>query len=644
MNPMQIVTTSFKKFVSVALLFVIAIGGVLAQTDGMLLVSGTIKDEDSGRKLPGSVIVVFQDGEEYDRMEGDNSAGYSFELPLRHSYTFQYIRDGFVSKKVVLDVSNIPENDYIDGFGFDLDMTLFKTIEGFDESILDTPIGMGTYNIDTGKFKFDMDHTDRVKLRIENEKNRLNSIDENRSLNKRAFDVAMKAGENAMKKKQWQEALAKFEEALVLIPDTEEAIVERDKARAELDAISDDLAAKQAEEDAALAAEAAAKAEEEAARLAQEEEARQRQADADARRKQAESDAAAASQAETDAASQAEADAAQALAVAADKAAAEAANAAAQAATDAAAQAQADAASQAAAEAANAAANAESEAAARKQADELARKNRLNDAAAKAESDAAKKRAAEEAERKRAALLASSVTNGPDEAQKYYRDALKSENQARAQDLADRVKAEQEMLHRREQEARNRKDIEHEELEQLLERSKLSEEESNKKTQENIDRREEAFSRYRNYDNSVEKEVKEMYKGGSANHSIEIQTAQNLLDRQKTIFSGELSQRRIDSESGSYSKRTDLYEMKKGTSATYDGTPELLDADVDLPQGFYESSYKIQNGIVIERTLRDGDRVVHYRKVVMKTGTYYFRDGQSITSSVWFRETTVVHD
>ncbi len=265
---------------------IVALGAVSAQTESLFQVSGTIKDEDSGRKLPGCVVVVFQDGTELDRLEGDNNAGYSIDLPPLHLYTFQFVRYGFTSKKVSLDVSDVPDTDAVDGFGFDLDMTLFKTIEGFDESILDTPIGMGTYDVETGNFNFDMEHTDRVKQRIENEKNRILSIAENRSKNKRAFDVAMKKGENAMKKKTWQEALGYFEEALVLIPGEQEAIEERDKARRELDAISADLSEQQAEEDAARAAKEAEAAALEAERLAQEADARQRKADADARNAQ----------------------------------------------------------------------------------------------------------------------------------------------------------------------------------------------------------------------------------------------------------------------------------------------------------------------------------------------------------------------
>ena len=567
MNVAHIVPHYFRNIVAVAVCLIAALGAVSAQTESMLLVEGTIKDEDSGRKLPGCVVVVFQDGSEFDRLEVDNNAGYSFELPLRHLYTFQFVRDGFTSKKVSLDVSDVPETDAVDGFGFDLDMTLFKTIEGFDESILDTPIGMGTYDVESGKFNFDMEHTDRVKQRIENEKNRILSNEENRSKNKRAYDVAMKQGENAMKKKNWQEALGFFEEALVLIPDEEEAIEERDKARRELDAIAADLSEQQAEEDAARAAKEAEAAALEAERLAQEEDARQRKADADARNAQSNQAAA-----DADAAANAAADA--------DAAATAAANAAANADADAAANA-------AAADAANAAA-AQGEAADQKAAEDLARQTQIDYDAAQAEIEAANERDAEEAERKRAALLANTANKEPDEAEKYYRDALKSESKARSDELAARVQAERDLLKRRKEEAKQRSQGELDEM----------------------------ISGYRNVDNSVDY-VEPVYR--NYEHSVTYDAP---------VY------RDIDN------------------SVTYEapvyiethGIPTISESDMDLPQGFYESSYKIQNGIVIERTIRDGDHVVHYRKVVMKTGTYYFKQRQSITSTVWHRETTLVYD
>ena len=221
----------------------------------------------------------------------------------------------------------------------------------------------------------------------------------------------------------------------------------------------------------------------------------------------------------------------------------------------------------------------------------MARQTQIDYDAAQAEIEAANDRDAEdaeEAERKRAALLANTASNEPDEAEKYYRDALKSESKARSDELAARVQAERDLLKRRKEEAKQRSQGELDEM----------------------------ISGYRNEDNSVA-HVDPVYR--NYEHSVTYDAP---------VY------RDIDN------------------SVTYDapvyietqGVPTISESDMDLPQGFYESSYKIQNGIVIERTIRNGDHVVHYRKVVMKTGTYYFKQRQSITSTVWHRETTLVYD
>ena len=70
----------------------------------------------------------------------------------------------------------------------------------------------------------------------------------------------------------------------------------------------------------------------------------------------------------------------------------------------------------------------------------------------------------------------------------------------------------------------------------------------------------------------------------------------------------------------------------------------LSPEDRDIPQGVQETSYDIQNGLVIMRTVRSGDVVKRYRKVVMKTGTYYFCGDRSITEIRWDLETTLSYD
>ena len=628
---------SARKIIILGVFFVSAIGTFLAQTDAHLQVSGTIKDEDSGRKLPGCVIVIFQDGVEYDRLDGDNNAGYSIELPIPHSYTFRYERDGFVSKKVVLDASQVPDEDVVKGFGFDLDMTLFKEIDGFDTSILDTPIGMGMYDAGTGKFKFDLDHTDRIKLRLENERNRLLAIEENRSKNKRSFDVAMKAGEDAMKKKNWQEALVHFDEALTLIPEEEEALSLRDKARAKLDDIATKLADKNAADDAEKAAKdaAAAKAaaEKEADRLASEDAARKRQEEADARRLAA-NGTNTTTDTTTDSTSDTSTDTIDStsdnlepqvedIESATDIEDASARDAAVR-----------DAASRDAAAADDL----------RRDAEEADRLARLENAQDKNRAEVDEKLDREEAETKRAALLAENSQKITDEAEQYFKDAMRSESIAREEELAARVKAENDALRARELESRERQAIEQQELEELIENSKISDSESRANAKAIMARRNELFNLVKNYDHSVRQEVAEMYVGDAAAQKQKIQDAEAQIHYDVSRYKGDLDKRRIDSESGSYEEMTRLHSLKDGSYKTASGVPYLALKDEDLPQGLYESSYKISNGIVIERTLRTGDKVIHYRKVMMRTGTYYFREGLSITSAVWRLETMYVHD
>ncbi|MBM56013.1 MAG: hypothetical protein CMB32_05600 [Euryarchaeota archaeon] len=625
-------TQSVRKLISSAAILLIAAGSILGQTS-LLLVSGTVNDDGSGRKLPGTVVVVYQDDVELDRQEVDKNAGYEYELELGHNYTFSYEREGFTSKKVIIDVSHTPTDGSVEGFGFDLDMRLFKDIEGFDTSILDEPIGMGAYNPDTRKFAFDSDHTERMKLRIENEMNRLAAIEENRDKNKRAFDVAMKAGETAMKKKKWQDALSSFNEALNLIPDEQEAIELRDECRAKLDEIAAKDAEKQAEEDAKRAEEEAKAAAKEAERLAREEEARKRKEEAEARRKALNNP-----QSTTDVTTdQQEEQEVEDDFVPRDREVAE---------------------------------DNSEDRRAQEEAEMEARRRAAENAA---NAEAEKRRKEQEAEAKRAELLAKSANNRSDDADQFFREALKSENQARAAEIEQKKQSGRQRLDQREDEARDRKNASRSELDDKVAYNDANDDQAEQRArekasivvqahrsqQEFIDAHKNIAVHTRSYyadqirgqknsqinlDKSVDKTIPQPYRGRAAEHQDEIEYTQSLIDAQTTRQKGAMDQRRIDSNSGGYDQIQTQQNSYRGEYERNAGTPALSKKDEELPQGFHEYSYEIPNGTVIELTFRDGDKVVRYKKVLMKTGTFYFRDNKSITASIFHRETTVVHD
>ena len=136
----------------------------LSQED-LLAVFGTVKNEETNKKLDGVRVVVYQDGVEFDAMTTDAKGGYEFDLPLRHSYTFSFELPEHSNKRILVDASGIP----IDVKGtrnMDLDMSLISLPPGFDASIFEDPYGRGEYSADQNTVIFDSNYTVRMRNKV----------------------------------------------------------------------------------------------------------------------------------------------------------------------------------------------------------------------------------------------------------------------------------------------------------------------------------------------------------------------------------------------------------------------------------------------------------------------------------------------
>ena len=104
-----------------------------------------------------------------------------------------------------------------------------------------------------------------------------------------------------------------------------------------------------------------------------------------------------------------------------------------------------------------------------------------------------------------------------------------------------------------------------------------------------------------------------------------------------------LSERKTEADRRAYDSR--MEGLAKSNSETNDKDAYVLsEEDQEVLMGIHEESYDIPNGLVIERTVRTGNLVVRYRKVVTKTGIYYFKGDRSITVDTWKRETSIILD
>ena len=118
----------------------------------------------------------------------------------------------------------------------------------------------------------------------------------------------------------------------------------------------------------------------------------------------------------------------------------------------------------------------------------------------------------------------------------------------------------------------------------------------------------------------------------------------SVLKRKSQRVDQALSRRERESQQRAYDKRKAEEQRLASGGAKSPEDYNLSPEDAEVLRGVNEESYDIPNGLVIERTVRKGNKVVRYRKVVTKTGTYYFKGNRSITVVTWQRETSMVLD
>lgn len=551
-----------------------------------LVISGTLRNEDTRDKMDNVTVTVIQNGEAFDQIDVDRNGKYFLDVPLRSDYMIEFSAPDMVTKRVQIDGAAVPPSELNDGFTFDLDMSLFAYVEGFDESLLDTPIGIATFNERSARIEFDLSHTNDMRRKVANELDRVANLEEDLARARMRYDNAMEDGERAEARGRWEDAYDEYEKALSFIPGDQAATAGMARAEAALNADAE--------------AEAAALAEEQAAAQA----AEQAEADARAAEEQAAREAEAASRA-------AEEEAARAA-----DAAARAEEAAARA-EESRRQADADREALAAQEAAAAAAQeaAQQEMAADVEAAEDARKARERAWEEEQAAREAERLARQQEAKSRAQNWSQRTSKTEDEAEAYYRQALQSERQAAAAEVQGQKDDVTSQNDRWRAEAEGR-------AAQARRQSSAQ-------------------------DNGVRlvnpKDVQDAYPGREPEHRQERAAVLEEIEALKRANNALKSMRSEGGRNRGLDAMLDL-DMQVAASKEQGQDLALSSEDRDIPQGVQETSYDIQNGLVIQRTVRMGDVVERYRKVVTKTGTYYFRGDKSITKDLWEMNTNLSYD
>lgn len=182
----------------------------------VVMVFGTVKDLTTAKKIDGVVISVFKNGAKLVEVPTNASGKYEVNLDYGSEYKVMCSKKGFVSKNIVIDTRNIPEEERQGGHGMNIDFTMLSEIPGVDFSILQEAFGKAKYVGATGNFEWDMEYTNRMR---DAQARLLKEYDERKKREANAeaeFAKLMTQGSTAMGASDFKKAVESFTEALTL--------------------------------------------------------------------------------------------------------------------------------------------------------------------------------------------------------------------------------------------------------------------------------------------------------------------------------------------------------------------------------------------------------------------------------------------
>ncbi len=206
---------------------------LFAQND-VVYVYGYVKDDNSQLKMQGVTVALVEDGKVLNTYVTPLNGKFELDLAFDHAFELRFSKDGFVTKFIRIDTRNVPKENRVGGFGFDVDIALFQIIEGVNFDLFKQPVGIAKYSAAKGDMDFDLEYTRAFLAKIEElkksyrkkvqeEEDRLKKEQlaaEQEKLKQEKFELLVKEGDALASSANFTNAIFKFTEALDLKPGT----------------------------------------------------------------------------------------------------------------------------------------------------------------------------------------------------------------------------------------------------------------------------------------------------------------------------------------------------------------------------------------------------------------------------------------
>lgn len=124
--------------------------------------NGEVTDYFTGKGIKGVEVRLMESNNLITNGFTLRKGFYAFELDSGKVYTVDASKDGFISKKFIIDTREVicPDSLFYDMY---LQITLFHRIDGFDFSLFQIPISMASYKESIRNMSWETPYTDKIQ-------------------------------------------------------------------------------------------------------------------------------------------------------------------------------------------------------------------------------------------------------------------------------------------------------------------------------------------------------------------------------------------------------------------------------------------------------------------------------------------------
>ncbi len=210
--------SAIKYFLLLSITIFVGITKLAAQSNSVISLLITVKDETNETKLGGASMVIYKNGGQFESLTVPENGKIKKELQLGHTYDIKFGKEGYAQKIARIDTRNVPKEEQPGGYEFTMEVFLFQPPPGFNTDIMKEPAAKAIYMSDIDKVDWDEEYIRKQKEKIDAEFKRVKDARKADEAKYKEFDKLIAEGDDEVIVKRYENAIAKYEAAQRLFP------------------------------------------------------------------------------------------------------------------------------------------------------------------------------------------------------------------------------------------------------------------------------------------------------------------------------------------------------------------------------------------------------------------------------------------